>query len=636
MLLEMRKVTRGVFATVILGAIAVAMVLFLIPRIGGSSFTASVAQVGNTAIGPAELSRNLDAAIEQANANGQHVTRDEAIAQNAHRQVLEGLIRRTALYEYARRQGVDVSDAQLASMVRQMQGLQNPVTGRFDEAMLDQALSRRRLTRADFLNDLRVEATDGMVMESLVAGVRPPPSYGALLVAYRNESRIVSVAEAPVSVVGAPPAPTEAQLQAFYQTTREAWRVPEYRAVTLVYARDADFAARANVTDAQIDALYEQRRASLTQPEKRSSIRIAAQNEQQANAIAQRLAHGENADAVARSLGLQAIHGSDEPRTGVSDANVAAAVFSMTPSSPPRVVRGALAPFVVVQVTSVTAATNPDAAAISNLRTQIRQQLALEQATDLKAAASNAFDEARGGGVSTAEAARRAGLQVVTIPATDAQGNDAAGAPIAAFAGDNNELLRTTFHTAEGEASDFIPVSDGVDVVVSVDHITPAAIRPFAEVRTQIAQRWTAQELSRRAQEFANTVVREIQGGQSLTAVAAAHHMRIAARSQAINREQASHLPSRRLGAQIFAAPQGGAVSDVLVDPTGGGGILVAVVEQIHRIDPRQVTPEMQQTRQAAARGIAQDLSEAIQAQVVADTHVQRHDDVIRSNFRST
>src|SRR5262249_45830913 len=152
------------------------------------------------AITPAELSRNLDAALDQARANGQNVTRDEAIAQNAHRQVLDGLIERTAFYEYATRLGLGVSDAQLARPSRQMQGLRDPVTGRFDPAMLDQALSRRRMNRAEFLQDMRVEATDGMLMESLVAGVRPPLSYGALLVAYRGETRIISLAEAPASV----------------------------------------------------------------------------------------------------------------------------------------------------------------------------------------------------------------------------------------------------------------------------------------------------------------------------------------------------------------------------------------------------------------------------------------------------
>src|SRR6185312_15452197 len=163
---------------------------------------------------------------------------------------------------------------------------------------------------------------------------------------------------------------------------------------------------------------------------------------------------------------------------------------------------------VVVQVTSVTAATTPDAAAINTLRTQIRQQMATDQADELKDAATNAFDEARGGGASTADAARRAGLQVVTIPATDAQGRDANGQPIAAFAGENNELLRTANQTAEGEASDFIPAGENVDVVVAVDHITPPSIRPFDQVRTQVAQRWTAQELARRAQDFVNRVTR--------------------------------------------------------------------------------------------------------------------------------
>src|SRR6185312_3309302 len=132
---------------------------------------------------------------------------------NAHRQVLESLITRTALYEYARSLGLDVSDAQLANTIRQMEGLRNPITGRFDQNILDQALARRRISRAEFLQDMRTETTDNMLMESLVAGVRPPTSYGALVLAYERETRTVTIAEAPVSVLGAPPAPTDAQLQ---------------------------------------------------------------------------------------------------------------------------------------------------------------------------------------------------------------------------------------------------------------------------------------------------------------------------------------------------------------------------------------------------------------------------------------
>ncbi len=636
MLLEWRKVTRGVFGTVILAGIGVAMVLFLIPRIGGTSFSQSVARVGNTEITPAELSQKLDAALEQARANGQNISRDDAIAQNAHRQVLEGLINRTALYEYANRLGLDVGDAQIATLIRQMEGLRNPITGRFDPAILDQGLAQRHITREQFLDDIRIEATDAMVMELLVAGVRPPSSYGAVVLAYQRETRTVTIADAPVSVVGAVPAPTDAQLTTYYQANREAWRVPEYRALTLVYARNTDFTARVNIPDAQVDEELQARRATLAQPEKRSSLRITAANEQQANTIAGRLAHGENADAVARSLGLRAIHGANEARTAVSDANVAAAVFAMAPNSAPRVVRGTLAPFVVVQVTSVTPAVNPDAAAINTLRTQIRQQMALDQASDLKDAATNAFDEARGGGASIADAARRVGLQVVAVPAVDAQGRDRAGQPIAMFAGDNNELLRTANQTNEGEASDFIPAGEGADVVIAVDHITPASIQPFDQVRQQVAQRWTAQEVARRAQDFVNRVTREIQGGRPFDAVAAEFRMHIAMNAQALNREQASHLPSRRLAAQIFAAAQGAVVNDVLIDPTGRGGVLIGIVERINRFDPSQAGPELQQARAMISREVARDLTQAVQAQVTADAHPERHEDVIRRNFRSS
>ena len=149
MLLELRKVTRGVFATLILGAIAVAMVLFLIPTIGSQGgLNQYVAKVGSAEISPADLGRELDAALQQARDNGRNISREEAIDHNAHIQLLDAMIGRTAVFEYAKRLGVEASDAQIARTIRDMPGLRNPITGRFDANVLDEILSRRHMTRA--------------------------------------------------------------------------------------------------------------------------------------------------------------------------------------------------------------------------------------------------------------------------------------------------------------------------------------------------------------------------------------------------------------------------------------------------------------------------------------------------------
>jgi peptidyl-prolyl cis-trans isomerase D len=332
-------------------------------------------------------------------------------------------------------------------------------------------------------------------------------------------------------------------------------------------------------------------------------------------------------------LGLQAIHGADEARSAVSDANVAEAVFAMAPHSPPRVVRGRLSPFIVVQVESVTPAVNPN---FNTVRDQIRQEMALEQARDLVDSATNAFDEARGAGATPAEAAQRAGLAVVVIPATDAQGRDASGQPIPALSGERNELLALAMRTPENEASDFTPVGDA-DVVVAVDRVTPPSVRPLAQVREELLHALAARELNRRLQDFINTVTREITSGQSLAVVAAAHHMHMGARSQTITRQQAQNLPSRRLGAEIFSADQGGVASDTVVAPNGqGGGVLVAVVEQIRRADPAQAAQQVQQMRMQAQQQMAQQFGEAILSQVTADAHVTRNQAVLQRNFRGS
>src|SRR5262249_25464095 len=146
------------------------------------------------------------------------------------------------------------------------------------------------------------------------AGVRAPASFGKLALAFESETRVISMAEAPAAIIGAIAPPTDAQIQQFYQENAAALRTPEYRALTLVYARAGDFAARINIPEDQLRQEFERRRPSLAQPEKRTFIRLAAQNEQQAHDAAARIARGEAPDAVAHALNIQIVRSENEQR----------------------------------------------------------------------------------------------------------------------------------------------------------------------------------------------------------------------------------------------------------------------------------------------------------------------------------
>ncbi|MGD9965462.1 MAG: SurA N-terminal domain-containing protein [Hyphomonadaceae bacterium] len=642
MLLQFRNITRGWIATIIVGLIGLATVLFLIPNTG-LSFDANsyIAQVGDRKITPPQLTRELSLTIRNARAQGANVTQQEAIDAGQHRRVLETMIARLAMYWYADRIGVSTSDIQVANFIREIPVTRNAVTGDFDEAAYSDFLQREGYSRQEFEGVIRGDLTTEMLMQTMVAGVRAPTSYGALLHTYTSEQRVVSVAEAPASAAGAIPPPTAAQLQAFWEDNQANLRIPEFRALTLVYARPSDFIARVEVPEARLRQEFDARVESLTEPERRSYVRIAAANESQANDAAARLNRGESANSIGAALGLQVTRGDNQARTEVPDSAVADAVFRAQVRGPALVARGSLSPFVVVRVEASTPAVTP---AFANYRQQIHDAIAQDEAAELLNTAISNFEDARAGGTALADAARQSGLPVVTIPAVTATAQDQEGRPLESLA-EHEEVLLTAFQTAEGEATDFIPVGDSGDVMAGVDRVIPASVRPLDEVRTELTQAWIQRERIRRLTEVGEAIVSAVGEGRTLAEAARANNANVVVRSRPVDRRGAQAIPARGLAAQLFAARQGQAVSAVAAN---GAAVLVAVVEEINRPDLAQQSQAVEATRVYVERpcvpqalqqgappfcGLLSSAAEALQGDVIASARPRRNERLLDRVF---
>ena len=78
MLLQFRNITRGWVATIIVGLVGLATVLFLIPN-GGLQFDANsyIAQVGDYKITPPQLTRELELTLRAERASGNNITQQE-------------------------------------------------------------------------------------------------------------------------------------------------------------------------------------------------------------------------------------------------------------------------------------------------------------------------------------------------------------------------------------------------------------------------------------------------------------------------------------------------------------------------------------------------------------------------------
>lgn len=627
MLLQFRNISRGLVASVIFGLVGLAMVAFLVPQSGFQMPGASgLAQVGGRSITPAELTRELDLDLRNRRQQGDNTSRQDAIDQGYHMRILERLIARRAMLAYTSKLGISASNAQVAETVRNIPGATNPMTGQFDQDAFRQFAQQQLGYQPEALvEEIRGDTAIQMTMEALTSGIRAPSSFGALALAYQSETRVVSIAEAPLSAAGSIPNPTEAQLQAFWEENQETLRVPEFRTLTIVYARTADFVPRVQIPESRLQEEFDARAAAMTQPEKRTYIRIAAQTEVQANQAAQRIGRGETAQAVAQALGLQVARGENQARSEVTDSNIAAAVFAAPAGAAPRVVQGSLTPWAVIQVQSITPAVAPTFAA---MREELRTAIANDEAGNLLNDAISRFEEARAAGTAVTQAAQQAGLTTVTLPPVEEHGHDAQGVEVEALAG-GEQLLQTAFATPEGEASDFTPLGDS-DVLVSVDRVTPSFVRPLAEVRDQLQQVWLGRERARRLRDMAQTVTDAVRGGQSFAAAARANSFIVQVSSRELNREMAGQIPARGLASQIFAAEQGAVVSDPRAD---GQSMLIAVVEQINRVDPASHPQEVEALRLRLQQTLGQSFGSALQDELVRRANVRRNERAINTAF---
>lgn len=633
MLLQMRQFTRSWVAYLLIGILAALFVLFL----GNGSSLLDTLNLANSnvlasgrgvTVEPRELTRELDLVLRQQRNNGERADRQEAIDDGRHLQVLDALIGRRAVYAYVERLGVGVSDAQIAERIREIPAARNPVTDAFDANAYTRFLSEAGYTQTSFEDEIRGELSANMALEAMVAGARAPSSFGALALIFNTESRVISIAEAEGSVLDAVPPPTEAQLQEFYRESQARLRIPEFRALTLVYARTSDFAARVTVPEERLDQEVEARRASSSRPERRTYVRIATQTEAQARDAAGRLSRGEAPDAIAAALGaaVQASRSEDQARVDVIDSRVAEAVFTAPARGAPQIVRGQLSPWIVVRVETITPAAAPN---MAELREAVRLSIANDEAGELLNTAVTSFEDARSGGASAADAARANGLTVLAIPAVTERGQGQDGRPVEAMAG-KEELLRAAFATPEGESSDFIPV-DNDDVIVAVDRIIPESVRAFADVRQELATVWSARERAARLRQLGEQVVARIQSGQTLAQAARAHRLRVAVSSAELTRQQAQQNLPHGLAGLVFTAQQGVAVSEV---SPNGEAVLVAVVEAINRPNPAEAAQQVEAARVSMQQSVVRSFTEAVQSQIVDAAKVRRFNNRIEQLYR--
>ena len=549
---------------------------------GGVSGGDRVAVVGDERVDAAELRLNLNNALDQARQTDPTITMEALIARGGLDEVLDQLIQRTAIAEFARKHGMRASDRLIDSELLQIPAFRG-ANGEFDRDAFLAVLGQRGLTEAAVRQDLAMGLLARQLLTPLSFSPVMPESFGrryASLLRERREGSIVmleSTAFAPTA------APTSAQLQAYYRANADDYIRPERRVIRYATFGDEALGTLPAPTAAQIGERYQRDRANYAASERRTFTQLVAPTQDAARAIVAEVRGGKSLDAAAREKGLATTQVGPIARSEFASATSAAAAqaaFAAAQGGLAEPARGALGWYVL----KVDAIDRQPARTLAQVSGEIAAALAEEQRraalADLTARIEEEFEE----GLSLAEVARDLDLQLTSTRPATADGR-IYGTPDQTVPATLGPLLRVAFDMDEQEPQ-IAPQPDGQTFVIfDVTGITPSATAPLAEIRDDVTAAWRRDEGAKAARAAADRILARVAQGRTLAqAVAAENKPLPAPQTINLNREQLAQqgrVPSQM--ALFFSMAEGTAKK--LEAPSDAGWFVV----QLDEVDAPQI-----------------------------------------------
>lgn len=480
------------------------------------------------------------------------ITSDEARAMGLDREVLARLLNNALLDQEGHRLGLAMSDAELAKRIMQDDAFKG-ADGKFDRQLFQSRLYDNNVTEQRFESEQRQNYLRQELLSAVNNGLDAPKAMLEIINRYYNEVRSIDYVVLPKSAAGTIPAPTDAQLRAYFDAHSADYRTPEYRKVSALIITPqslADALAKTYpISEDEVRKHYEAvKDTHYTTPESRHVEQMVFPDEASANAASAKLASGETFEQLMaqRKLTEKDVDLGTVTPSGLVDKNVANTAFALPAggaSKPIKVQFG----WAIVRAEKVSPKIVIPFVAVKDA---IAQDLALDRAKNDISKIHDQIEDQRTSGKSVADAAEAVGLQARTIDAIDAQGRDKSGQTIAGL-GDPQALLKAIFASDIGVDNDALEIKDGGWIWFDVLGTEPARGQTFDEVKKKVTQAWTDEETQKHLSSNAADLVHKLNTGSLLNTVAASQGNLLIKHVAGIKRSEGQGLSTDQL-AQVF------------------------------------------------------------------------------------
>lgn len=518
MLNALRKSASTWVAKVLIGLLVLSFAIWGVNDFVGGINRTTIATVGETTVSAERFDRALSIEISRLQRQIQQpVSLSQATAFGIPNQVISQLVTEAALDDVSTKLNLGVSDDKLRDDIGNNPSFRGP-DGRFDRTFLQQILQSNNMTESEFVSDQRAFSERRQIAESVAGGIGVPETLLKAVHAYRSEIRTIRAITLESSDLGAIPIPSDNDLSTYFEENKSVYRAPEYRSVAVLHLTLEDVMDADAVSDDDAKRIYDERADSFSEPEKRRVQQLVFPSKEEADAGKATLDAGtswemlleqRNVTSADIDLGLIA-------REDMIDTTIADAVFSLSDSGISDVIEGRFGS-VLTRVTEIQAAsTRP----FEDVASDIKQEIARDEAIDQIFSVRDAVEDSMAGGASLTEVAAANDLTLRNVSAVSQNGLDESDTIISDLPL-SNELLRGVFESEVGIENPPLE-GDNEFVWYEVTGVTLDRERTLDEVPDRVQADWLRDETAKALDEMASDLSKNLSSDIGFTSLAQA------------------------------------------------------------------------------------------------------------------
>jgi len=508
------KAVAAIFGIAILASFAISD----LSNVGSGSFgmglsSSTVAEVGSADITDKDMSDAMQkhlADVRQQNPNA-----DYADVIGDFDAILDQLIDQKALSAFADKYDFPISKRLVDADIVQIPGVSG-LNGKPTVQSYQSFLQRARLTDAEVRDLIRAQVAARTLILPVATQARVPVGVATQYAAMLLEARAGEAAVLPLTLFTAGLKPSDAELQAYYKSHRNAYMVPEQRSLRFALITP-DVVAGTAATDQEVEAYYKANQATYAPSETRTLTQVVVQDQKTAQAIADSAKRGTAMAAAAAPAGNNAALSTVSDQTKQAYASLAGdraalAAFSVAQGNVIGPIQSSFG-WIVAKVDSVKKVPGKT---LEQAKAEIADKLTADKRKNAIEELYNKAQDGLDGGSNFTEVASKLKLPVTTTPLVTAQGTSLSN-PDFKLGPNLQPAVKAGFDVAPNDEPEIATLANSAGyAIVSPAQVDAAAPAPLASIRERVTTDWIAAQATIRARKAADQIAAKASAGMSL------------------------------------------------------------------------------------------------------------------------